>query len=78
MHQPVLISGGGIVGAFLGLELASRNIPFQIIEKTQWFWFMPFPDFYLIQFEHNFTNSEKTYLIGFKNFSRSESLFAKF
>ena len=34
MHQPVLISGGGIVGTFLGLELSSRNIPFQIIEKT--------------------------------------------
>lgn len=34
MDQSVLISGGGIVGAFLGLELASRNIPFTIIEKN--------------------------------------------
>ena len=34
MNQSVLISGGGIVGAFLGLELASRNIPFKIIEKN--------------------------------------------
>jgi 2-octaprenylphenol hydroxylase len=34
MNQSVLISGGGIVGAFLGLELASRNIPFTIIEKN--------------------------------------------
>jgi 2-octaprenylphenol hydroxylase len=28
-----LISGGGIVGSFLGLELAAREIPFKIIEK---------------------------------------------
>jgi len=34
MNQSVLISGGGIVGAFLGLELASRNIPFTIVEKN--------------------------------------------
>ena len=34
MSQSVLISGGGIVGSFLGLELAAREIPFQIIEKT--------------------------------------------
>ena len=34
MNQSVLISGGGIVGAFLGMELASRNIPFTIIEKN--------------------------------------------
>ena len=33
MSQSVLISGGGIVGSFLGLELAAREIPFQIIEK---------------------------------------------
>ena len=33
MSQSVLISGGGIVGTFLGLELAAREIPFQIIEK---------------------------------------------
>ena len=33
MKQSVLISGGGIVGTFLGIELASRNIPFKIIEK---------------------------------------------
>jgi 2-octaprenylphenol hydroxylase len=35
MTQSVLISGGGIVGSFLGLELAARNIPFKIIEKKQ-------------------------------------------
>ena len=34
MTQSVLISGGGIVGSYLGLELAARNIPFQIIEKS--------------------------------------------
>lgn len=34
MTQSVLISGGGIVGSFLGLELASRNISFKIIEKN--------------------------------------------
>ena len=34
MTQSVLISGGGIVGSFLGLELAARDIPFQIIEKN--------------------------------------------
>ena len=34
MNQSVLISGGGIVGAFLGMELASRNIPFTIVEKN--------------------------------------------
>ncbi|MBD62839.1 MAG: hypothetical protein CMD68_02020, partial [Gammaproteobacteria bacterium] len=34
MTQSVLISGGGIVGLFFGLELASRNIPFQIVEKN--------------------------------------------
>ena len=33
MSQSVLISGGGIVGSFLGLELAAREIPFKIIEK---------------------------------------------
>ena len=33
MTQSVIISGGGIVGSFLGLELAARNIPFKIIEK---------------------------------------------
>ena len=33
MSQSVLISGGGIVGSFLGLELAARKIPFKIIEK---------------------------------------------
>ena len=33
MSQSVLISGGGIVGSFLGLELAVREIPFKIIEK---------------------------------------------
>ena len=33
MTQSVLISGGGIVGSLLGLELATRNIPFKIIEK---------------------------------------------
>tara|TARA_B100000287_G_scaffold142314_1_gene134063 strand:- start:1725 stop:2873 length:1149 start_codon:yes stop_codon:yes gene_type:complete len=33
MAQSVLISGGGIVGSFLGLELAARKIPFKIIEK---------------------------------------------
>jgi len=33
MTQSVLISGGGIVGSLLGLELAARNIPFKIIEK---------------------------------------------
>jgi|TARA_B110000305_G_scaffold221831_1_gene264927 2-octaprenylphenol hydroxylase len=33
MKQSVLISGGGIVGTFLGLELAARNIPFKIIER---------------------------------------------
>ena len=33
MSQSVLISGGGIVGSFLGLELAAREIPFQVIEK---------------------------------------------
>ena len=33
MPQSVLISGGGIVGSFLGLELAARKIPFKIIEK---------------------------------------------
>ncbi len=35
MTQSVLISGGGIVGSFLGLELAVRDIPFKIIEKKQ-------------------------------------------
>jgi 2-octaprenylphenol hydroxylase len=35
MTQSVLISGSGIAGSFLGLELASRNIPFKIIEKKQ-------------------------------------------
>ena len=34
MTQSVLISGGGIVGSFLGLELAARDVPFQIIEKN--------------------------------------------
>ena len=34
MAQSVLISGGGIVGSFLGLELAAREIPFKIIEKN--------------------------------------------
>jgi 2-polyprenyl-6-methoxyphenol hydroxylase-like FAD-dependent oxidoreductase len=34
MSQSVLISGGGIVGSFLGLELAAREIPFKIIEKN--------------------------------------------
>ena len=33
MSQSVLISGGGIVGSFLGHELAAREIPFKIIEK---------------------------------------------
>ena len=33
MSQSVLISGGGIVGSFLGLERAARKIPFKIIEK---------------------------------------------
>ena len=33
MSQSVLISGGGIVGSFLGLELEARKIPFKIIEK---------------------------------------------
>jgi 2-octaprenylphenol hydroxylase len=33
MSHTVLISGGGIVGSFLGLELAAREIPFKIIEK---------------------------------------------
>ena len=33
MTQSVLISGGGIVGSLLGLELAARNISFKIIEK---------------------------------------------
>ena len=33
MSQSVLISGGGIAGSFLGLELAAREIPFKIIEK---------------------------------------------
>ena len=33
MSQSVLISGGGIVGSFLGLELEAREIPFKIIEK---------------------------------------------
>ena len=33
MTQSVIISGGGIVGSFLGLELAARNIPFKKIEK---------------------------------------------
>jgi len=33
MIQSVLISGGGIAGSLLGLELATRNIPFKIIEK---------------------------------------------
>ena len=33
MTQSVLISGGGIVGSLLGLELTARNIPFKIIEK---------------------------------------------
>ena len=33
MSQSVLISGGGIVGSFLGLELLAREIPFKIIEK---------------------------------------------
>ena len=33
MSQSVLISGGGIVGSFLGLELAAIEIPFKIIEK---------------------------------------------
>ena len=33
MSQSVLISGGGIVGSFLGLELEVREIPFKIIEK---------------------------------------------
>ena len=33
MSQSVLISGGGIVGSFLGLELAARKIPFKILEK---------------------------------------------
>ena len=35
MSQSVLISGGGIVGSFLGLELAAREIPFKIIEKNK-------------------------------------------
>lgn len=35
MTQSVLISGGGIAGSFLGLELAARDIPFKIIEKKQ-------------------------------------------
>ena len=34
MSQSVLISGGGIVGSFVGLELAAREIPFKIIEKN--------------------------------------------
>ena len=33
MSQSVLISGGGIVGSFLGLEFAAREIPFKIIEN---------------------------------------------
>ena len=33
MSQSVLISGGGIEGSFLGLELAAKDIPFKIIEK---------------------------------------------
>jgi len=35
MGQSVLISGGGIVGSYLGLELASRRVPFKIVESHQ-------------------------------------------
>ena len=61
MSQSVLISGGGIVGSFLGLELAAREIPFQIIEKKP---FVSLEDDHIRSLTLNLSASERLEHLG--------------
>jgi 2-octaprenylphenol hydroxylase len=63
MTQSVLISGGGIVGSFLGLELASRNISFQIIEKNS---FAPSKNDHIRSLTLNLSACERLDQLGIK------------
>ena len=61
MSQSVLISGGGIVGSFLGLELAAREIPFKIIEKKP---FVSSEDDHIRSLSLNLSASERLEHLG--------------
>ena len=61
MSQSVLISGGGIVGSFLGLELAAREIPFKIIEKKP---FVSSEDDHIRSLTLNLSASERLEYLG--------------
>ena len=61
MSQSVLISGGGIVGSFLGLELAAKEIPFKIIEKKP---FVPLEDDHIRSLTLNLSASERLEHLG--------------
>ena len=61
MSQSVLISGGGIVGSFLGLELAAREIPFKIIEKKP---FVSLEDDHIRSLTLNLSASERLEHLG--------------
>jgi 2-octaprenylphenol hydroxylase len=63
MSQSVLISGGGIVGSFLGLELAAREIPFKIIEKKP---FVSSEDDHIRSLTLNLSASERLEHLGIK------------
>ncbi|MBC8222854.1 MAG: FAD-dependent monooxygenase [SAR86 cluster bacterium] len=63
MTQSVLISGGGIVGSFLGLELASRNISFKIIEKNS---FAPSKNDHIRSLTLNLSACERLDQLGIK------------
>ena len=61
MSQSVLISGGGIVGSFLGLELAAKDIPFKIIEKKP---FVSLEDDHIRSLTLNLSASERLEHLG--------------
>ena len=61
MSQSVLISGGGIVGSFLGLELAAKEIPFKIIEKKP---FVSLEDDHIRSLTLNLSASERLEYLG--------------
>ena len=61
MTQSVLISGGGIVGSFLGLELAARDVPFQIIEKNP---YIESKDDHIRSLTLNLSACERLYQLG--------------
>ena len=61
MSQSVLISGGGIVGSFLGLELAAKEIPFKIIEKKP---FVSLEDDHIRSLTLNLSASERLEHLG--------------